>query len=77
MKHKYTVEYSECFGDSIIEILKDGKPFYDDIPGPKDHFRFKVKKAIMVDKCNKIIRDFYTSDGKKPSREKYEGYTIK
>ena len=76
MKHKFTVEYSEHFGYSIIAILKDGKPFWEEIPEAKKNFRFGVKKAKMVVECIKIIRDFYSSGGKKPARDTYKNYSI-
>ena len=50
----------------MIEILQDGKPFWEDLPGAKDHFRFGLKKATLILTCLDAIMDFYTSDGCKP-----------
>jgi hypothetical protein len=60
----YTYKYSEQYmGIPIMEILKDGEPFWEDLPGAKTHFRFGIEKAYMLLNCMPKIKEFNESAG--------------
>lgn len=48
------------------EILRNGEPFWEEIPEAKDHFSFGRRKAILILSCLDTIRDFHDSDGARP-----------
>ena len=61
----YTYEYSKQYrGIPIMEILKDGEPFWEDLPGAITHFSFGIEKAYMMLNCMPIINEFYESAGR-------------
>lgn len=48
-------------GNPVIEILKDGAAFWEDLPGAKQHFTFGITKAMMILSCMKWIQHFLDS----------------
>jgi hypothetical protein len=53
----------------IAEILKDGKQFWEEIPGHKSTFSFGPKKANWILHFMDTVRDFVHSRGKLPGTE--------
>ncbi|MFC1701282.1 hypothetical protein ACFL1J_00805 [Pseudomonadota bacterium] len=51
------------------EILRNGKPFWEELPWAKDHFSFGRRKAILLLSCLDTIRAFHDSDGVQPGPE--------
>lgn len=51
----------------VLEILKDGKPFWEDFPWAKKHFRFGVEKALTLMTAFPVIEEFYNHDGREPN----------
>ena len=66
---RFTYNSSIYKGNLIMEIFKDGEPFWEDLPGAKKHFRFGSKKAHMILNCMPIIHKFFQSDGRIPNEE--------
>ena len=66
---QFKIVYSRYRSSPTIELLKDGEPFWEDIPGAKKHFRFGVNKAILILACIKPIKEFNDSDGRRPKAE--------
>ena len=60
--HSFSTRRGRHFGNATIEILKDGDPFWEDLPGAKDHFRFGVEKAILILSCMREIKQFFDSE---------------
>ena len=50
----------------IVEILKNGTPFWEELPESKDHFSFGYKKAVLLLSCFDTIKAFHDSCGKEP-----------
>tara|TARA_B100000315_G_scaffold169872_1_gene158480 strand:- start:2180 stop:2683 length:504 start_codon:yes stop_codon:yes gene_type:complete len=66
MPTKFEVKYSRHHGYPTIEILKNGEPFWEELPGAKKHFRFGVKKSIAILACMHVIKNFYETEAKEP-----------
>jgi hypothetical protein len=64
---QFEIVHSRYRGSPTIELLKDGEPFWEDIPGAKKHFRFGVNKAILILACIKTIKEFNDSGGRRPT----------
>ena len=60
---EFTHVFSSYKGNPIMEILKNGDPFWEDLPGAKKNFRFGTQKAHMLLDCIPIIQEFYHSKG--------------
>jgi len=56
------VTWNSEYGD-ILEIFRDGKPFWDDFPNTQTHFCFGVRKARAILHCMDGIKEFYDSSG--------------
>lgn len=63
---RFEIIYDTYKDSEIIEILKDGKPFWEDLPDAKDHFRFGKNKAKMLLTCFDEIKQFQGADGYLP-----------
>ena len=50
----------------MIEVLQNGEPFWEELPGAKPHFRFGTTKAIQLLSCIETIKKFIDSSGKLP-----------
>lgn len=59
-KYKYT-----------MEILRNGKPFFDEFDGHKKDFRFGTKKASAILRAMPVIRTFADSRAKAPAGAKF------
>ena len=59
--HVYSSKLSIHRGRPIFEILKDGQPFWEDLPGAKDHFSFGIDKAVLLLICMPLIEQFLDS----------------
>ena len=66
MTSEFTIKRSRFHGSPTIEILKDGEPFWEDLPSAKKHFTFGVKKAILLLGCIDEIKNFVDSKGENP-----------
>jgi hypothetical protein len=53
----------------VAEILKDGKAFFEDIPGHKTRFAFGPKKANWILTFLVVVKDFVNSEGRLPGTE--------
>lgn len=51
----------------LMEILKDGGPFWEDLPGAKRYFKFGIGKAETLLDAIPIIEIFNESKGREPN----------
>ena len=58
-------------GNRIVEILKDGEPFWENLPGACKHFSFGLSKATAILSCMPAIRKFVDTNGQYPSSGYY------
>ena len=60
---EYSLRHGRYKGSKVIEILKDGESFWEDIPGAQKHFSFGTRKAVLFLGAQKLIREFVDSEG--------------
>lgn len=58
-------------GNDVVEILKDGQAFWENIPGAVRHFGFGHKKAAAILLCMPVIERFADTEGRYPSEGHY------
>ena len=68
----FTLIEEEFRGNTIVEILKDGEPFWENLAGAGRHFSFGQLKASAILRCMAVIERFVDTDGKYPS----DGYYV-
>ncbi len=50
-------------GNPTLEILKNGEPFWEELPGSKRQFIFGVRKALLISACYDYIEKYVDTNG--------------
>ena len=66
MLNNYSTVIGSYKGNSILEILENGRPIGEQYFGLKDHFAFGKIKARLIFSLMDIIKEFSDSDGQLP-----------
>ncbi len=60
----YSIHHRRYKGSKVLEILKDGEPFWEDIPDAQKHFSFGTRKAVLFLGAQKLMREFVENEGR-------------
>ena len=68
-KEVYTIIEKNYKGEPVVEILRNGLPWNDELPhAGRKHFSFGYSKARAILHAQKLITNFVETNGKEPGK---------